>query len=58
VRAAARARASGGGGYAAGGWATAAALERAGFDPNSRPVRPRRVTTLRHALRVALGSRA
>ena len=45
-------------GYAAGGWATAAALERAGFDPNSRPVRPRRVTTLRHALRVALGSRA
>jgi squalene synthase HpnC len=39
-------------GYAAGGWATAAALERAGFDPNRRPVRPRRIATLRHALRV------
>ena len=44
-------------GYAAGGWATAAALERADFDPNSRPVRPRRIATLRHALRVAWGRR-
>ena len=39
-------------GYAAGGWATAAALERAEFDPNSRAVRPRRIATLRHALGV------
>jgi squalene synthase HpnC len=42
-------------GYAAGGWATAAALERAGFDPNSRSVRPRPIATLRHALRTAFG---
>jgi hypothetical protein len=40
-------------GYAGGGWATAAALERAGFDPNRRPVRPRRTATLRHAFRIA-----
>ena len=39
-------------GYAAGGWATAAALERAEFDPNRHAVRPRRSTTLRHALRL------
>jgi squalene synthase HpnC len=39
-------------GYVAGGWATAAALARAGFDPNLRPVRPRRLATLRHALRL------
>ena len=46
-------------GYVAGGLATAAALERAGFDPNAAPVRPRRRTTLRHALRLwALGRRA
>jgi squalene synthase HpnC len=45
-------------GYAAGGWATAAALERAGFDPNQWPVRPRRLATLRHALRIVVGSRA
>ena len=44
-------------GYAAGGWATAAALERADFDPNSRPVRPRRIATLRHALRVGVAAR-
>ncbi len=40
-------------GYAGGGWAIAAALERAGFDPNQRPVRPRRIAILWHALRVA-----
>ena len=46
-------------GYVAGGLATAAALERAQFDPNRVPVRPRRRTTLRHALRLwALGARA
>jgi squalene synthase HpnC len=46
-------------GYVAGGIATAAALARAGFDPNSASVRPRRRTTLRHALQLwALGSRA
>jgi hypothetical protein len=39
-------------GYVAGGWATAAALERASFDPNSRAVRPRRIGTLGHALRI------
>jgi squalene synthase HpnC len=44
-------------GYAAGGWATAAALERAGYDPNQHPVHPRRTTTLRHALRIALRRR-
>ena len=44
--------------YAAGGWATAAALERAQFDPNSRAVRPRRSATLRHALRIAFAGRA
>jgi squalene synthase HpnC len=40
-------------GYVGGGWATAAALERARFDPNSTPVRPARLATLRHALRTA-----
>src|SRR5262249_40875143 len=45
-------------GYAAGGWATAAALEPAGFDPNRRPVRPRRIATLRHAFRIVRGGRA
>ena len=39
-------------GCAAGGWATAAALERAGFDPNRRPVRPSRTAILRRALRL------
>lgn len=34
--------------YVAGGLATADALERHGFDPNSRPVRPRRSALLRH----------
>lgn len=33
-------------GYVAGGAATARALERADFDPNFRPVRPRRTVTL------------
>lgn len=33
--------------YVAGGLATCAALERAGFDPNSTPVRPRRRDRLR-----------
>ncbi len=41
--------------YAAGGWATAAALERAEFDPNQRPVRPRRIATVSHALRIMWG---
>jgi phytoene/squalene synthetase len=45
-------------GYAAGGWATAAALERARFDPNRRPVRPRRIAILRQALRVGRSSAA
>jgi len=47
-------------GYAAGGFATAAALERAAFDPNSRAVRPRRIATVGHALRLgfARGGRA
>jgi len=47
-------------GYAAGGTATAEALERAGFDPNTRPVRPRRRAMLGHALRLTLrrGGRA
>ena len=44
--------------FAGGGWATAAALERAGFDPNSQPVRPAKLATLRHALRAAWGGRA
>jgi phytoene/squalene synthetase len=41
--------------YVGGGYATAAALARAGFDPNRRPVRPGRIATLGHALRVASG---
>ena len=45
-------------GYAAGGWATAAALERAGFDPNSHAVRPRRSATLRYVLRLVIARRA
>ena len=45
-------------GYAAGGWATADALERAAFDPNQRAVRPRRSAMLRHALRLMVGGRA
>jgi squalene synthase HpnC len=44
--------------YAGGGWATAAALERAGFDPNSQPVGPGRIATLRHALRAGWWRRA
>lgn len=43
--------------YVAGGYATADALERAGFDPNRRPVRPRRIDTARHGLRLLLGRR-
>jgi squalene synthase HpnC len=45
-------------GYVGGGWATAAALENAGFDPNSLPVRPGRLATVRHALRTAWRGRA
>ncbi len=41
--------------YVGGGRATADALERAGFDPNRRPVRPRRTTTLGRALQALLG---
>jgi len=41
--------------YVGGGYATAAALERAEFDPNARPVRPRRIATFAHALRLASG---
>jgi squalene synthase HpnC len=46
------------GAYAAGGWATAAALERADFDPNQRPVRPRRIAMVRHVVRIACARRA
>jgi squalene synthase HpnC len=42
-------------GYAAGGWATAAALERAEFDPNRWPVRPGRIATLHYASRIVWG---
>jgi squalene synthase HpnC len=45
-------------GYAGGGWATATALERAGFDPNSAAVRPGRLATVRHALRTGWRGRA
>jgi squalene synthase HpnC len=44
-------------GYVAGGAATARALERAAFDPNFRPVRPRSTVTLGHWLRSWLPSR-
>jgi squalene synthase HpnC len=45
-------------GYVAGGLATADALERAGFDPNTRLVKPARSTTFRHWVRLLIGGAA
>jgi len=44
-------------GYVAGGWATADAIERVGFDVLSGPTKPRRRTLLGHALRVLVERR-
>jgi len=41
-------------GYAAGGLACCDAFDAAGYDPNARSVRPRRLALLRHALVLAL----
>jgi len=43
-------------GYVAGGWCTAAALSRAGFDPLPAPPRPRRTEILRVAARLYAGA--
>ncbi len=43
--------------YVAGGWATCRALARAGFDPNTAPVRPRRRDFLRAWLALLLRAR-
>jgi squalene synthase HpnC len=44
-------------GFVAGGLASCDALERAGYDPNARPVRPRRRRVARHMLALLLRTR-